>query len=145
MVMQGLQPYHEPLGVTLRRDVMIALGTGFGVSRWSGAELSWPLASLCMLWPALGGHWVELFYLNWLRARIPSTRIARVAVRLLTWFVLGVAIGVLVFVTARALGGLSRTRIPAWWRGGIAFIGIELVAHLALQLRGRPSFYNGRG
>ena len=26
-----------------------------------------------------------------------------------------------------------------------AFIGIELVVQLALQLRGRPSFYNGRG
>ena len=24
-------------------------------------------------------------------------------------------------------------------------LGIELVARLALQLRGRPSFYNGRG
>jgi hypothetical protein len=33
----------------------------------------------------------------------------------------------------------------AWWVGGVAFIGIELVVHLALQVRGRPSFYNGRG
>ena len=31
------------------------------------------------------------------------------------------------------------------WLGGLAFIGIELVAHLVLQLRGRPSFYNERG
>jgi len=29
--------------------------------------------------------------------------------------------------------------------GGLAFIGIELVTHLVLQLRGRPSFYDGRG
>ncbi len=36
-------------------------------------------------------------------------------------------------------------RWPAWWLGGLAFIGIELVAHLALLLRGRPSFYDGRG
>jgi hypothetical protein len=28
---------------------------------------------------------------------------------------------------------------------GVAFIGIEFIPHLFLQLRGRPSFYNGRG
>ncbi len=28
---------------------------------------------------------------------------------------------------------------------GMAFIGIELVVHLVLQWRGRPSFYDGRG
>jgi hypothetical protein len=35
--------------------------------------------------------------------------------------------------------------LPAWWIGGIAFIGIELLAHLGLQFRGWPSFYNGLG
>ncbi len=29
----------------------------------------------------------------------------------------------------------GRAHWPAWWLGGIAFIGIELVAHLVLQLR----------
>jgi hypothetical protein len=28
---------------------------------------------------------------------------------------------------------------------GAAFIAIELVVHFILQLRGAPSFYNGRG
>jgi hypothetical protein len=49
-------------------------------------------------------------------------------------------------LTAMALAGFRLAHWPAWWwLGGIAFIGIELVAHLVLQLRGRPSFYNGLG
>jgi hypothetical protein len=43
---------------------------------------------------------------------------------------------------------LARVRLPhwhIWWLGGFAFIGIELMAHLTLQLRGRPNFYNGLG
>jgi hypothetical protein len=36
-------------------------------------------------------------------------------------------------------------RWPARRIAGLGFIGIELVADLALPLRGRPSFYNGRG
>ena len=31
------------------------------------------------------------------------------------------------------------------WIGGFVFIGIELVAHLVLHARGRPSVYTGRG
>ena len=53
------------------------------------------------------------------------------------------ALGML--LTAIALTGFHPTRWPAWWLGGLAFIAIELVAQLPLQLRGRPSFYNGRG
>jgi hypothetical protein len=48
-------------------------------------------------------------------------------------------------LTARALSGTRLTRSPAWWLAGIVFIGVELVAHTALQARGRPSFFNGRG
>jgi hypothetical protein len=48
-------------------------------------------------------------------------------------------------LTAMAFSRFRAAHLPAWWFGGIAFIGIELLAHLALQLRGRPSFYNGRG
>jgi hypothetical protein len=33
----------------------------------------------------------------------------------------------------------------SWWLGGLGFVGIELVAHLVLMARGRPSFYDGLG
>jgi hypothetical protein len=48
-------------------------------------------------------------------------------------------------LTARVLGGVRSGRWPAWYFGGLAFLGLELAIHLWLQLRGRPSFYNGRG
>jgi hypothetical protein len=48
-------------------------------------------------------------------------------------------------LTAMALTGFRPAQWPAWWLGGLAFIGLELVVHLVLQLRGQPSFYNGRG
>ena len=35
-----------------------------------------------MLWPSLGGHWVELWFLNWLRPRLPVARGAQIVTRL---------------------------------------------------------------
>jgi hypothetical protein len=48
-------------------------------------------------------------------------------------------------LTATSLATVRPRQWPALWLGGFAFIGVELVAQLVLQLRGRPSFYNGRG
>ena len=45
----------------------------------------------------------------------------------------------------RALEGSAFSRRPTWWLAGLAFIGIELIVHAALQARGRPNFYNGPG
>jgi hypothetical protein len=97
------------------------------------------------LWPSFGGHWVEIWFLNWLRPRLPIARTAQTAARIVVWFVCGSALALGMGVTATALTGFSRPRWPAWWLGGLAFIGVELVAHLFLQLRSRSSFYNGRG
>ena len=69
----------------------------------------------------------------------------QVAARVGVWFVGGVGLAIGMGLTAMALAGFRPAHWPAWWLGGLAFIGIELVTHLVLQLRGRPSFYNGRG
>jgi hypothetical protein len=61
------------------------------------------------------------------------------------WFVGGTGLAIGVNVTAMALPAFRPAHWPDWWLGGLAFIDIELVAHLVLQLRGLPSFYNGRG
>jgi hypothetical protein len=46
----------EPLRVTLTRTVGIALIAGAALaSQWGGLP-RWPLTSLLMLWPSLGGH-----------------------------------------------------------------------------------------
>jgi hypothetical protein len=145
------QPFREPLRTTMLRTVMIAIIAGVLFARLSGRPGRWPLTVLLMLWPSFGGHWVDLWFLNWLRPRLPISDflpIARgwqIAARLGVWFAGGVGLALGVRLTAMALPGFPPGHWPAWWLGGPAFIGIELLAHLALQLRGRPSFYNGRG
>jgi hypothetical protein len=98
-----------------------------------------------LLWFSLGGHWVEVGFLNFVRLRISEGRGAQVGVRILAWFLGGSVLALGMGLTAMGLGVRSGTWGFVWWVGGIAFVGIELVAHLVLHLRGRPSFYDGRG
>jgi hypothetical protein len=139
------EPYREPVRSTLARTVAIAIATG-AVWAWRlGSWKQWPLAALVTLWPALGGHFVELGYLNYLRARLGARRTVLVGVRLAVWFVGGAALAVGARETAIALGGFGAIAWLTWWLGGVTFIAIELVAHMVLRLRGRPSFYDGCG
>jgi hypothetical protein len=139
-------PYREPLRTTLLRTGTIALVIGAVLAaRWGGFA-RWPIAIVLALWPSLGGHFVEVGFLNWLRPRLPDGRGDQVAARLTTWFVAGIVLATGMYLTALALAAAPPARgLAWWWTAGLAFIGIELVAHLALQLRGCPSFYNGRG
>jgi hypothetical protein len=98
-----------------------------------------------MLWPALGGHFVELLFLNWLRPRLSTTRAVHVMARVGVWFIGGIVLLFGMQLTSTAVGAVLPAQRPAWWVGGLAFIGIELVAHLFLKMRGRPNFYDGRG
>jgi hypothetical protein len=98
-----------------------------------------------MLWPSFGGHWIELWFLNWLRPRLPAGRPMQIAARIAVWFIGGIGLGFGMWLTAITLTAIRRPRWATWWGAGIAFIGVELVAQLVLQLRGRPSFFNGRG
>ena len=139
------QPYSEPLRATLTRTLTLALIVGAALAaRWGGLA-RWPVATLVMLWPMLGGHYVELWFLNWLRPRIPETRRVQVVTRVLVWFLGGIVLGLGMALTARTLGDYHPAHWPPVWFAGIAFIVVELVAQLAMQLRGLPSFYNGRG
>ena len=138
-------PFREPIASTLKRTVTIALVVGAVLAWRYGGIARWPAATLLVLWPSLGGHWVELLFLNGLRPRLPGAPWAQVAMRFAVWFVGGVLLATGMWLTARTLGGFAVARWPAWWVGGLAFIVVELVAHIALQMRGRPSFYNGRG
>jgi hypothetical protein len=139
------QPYREPLRITMLRTGMIAIVVAAVLARLRGGLARWPIATLLVLWPSFGGHWVEIWFLNWLRPRLSSARGLQAAARVGVWFVGGTALAIGMDLTAMALAGFRPAHWPAWWLGGLAFIGIELVTHLVLQLRGRPSFYNGRG
>ncbi len=139
------QPYRESLRTTLVRTVTIAVVVGVVIAWRQGGLARWPLPTLLVLWPSFAGHWVDLWFLNWLRPRISTGRIVQVVTRVGVWFVGGIGLGLGMGLTAMALAGIGPARWPAWWLAGLAFVGVELVAHLALELRGRPSFYNGRG
>jgi hypothetical protein len=94
------------------------------------------------LWFSLGGHWVEIFFLNWLRPRLTSARWAQVTARLFTWLVGGTLLMVGARITVLSLSRQS-LRLAPWWLGGPILVGIELLVHALPPLRGRPNFYNG--
>jgi hypothetical protein len=138
------QPFREPARITILRTGVIAIVVGGVVAFFRGGPARWPLLTLLVLWPSYGGHWVEVWFLNWLRPRLPVARGMQVVARVGVWFVGGIGLLIGMGLTAMALNRYPWTRWPAWWIGGLAFIGVELMAHLALWLRGRPNFYDGR-
>lgn len=148
---QGWTPYREPLWATLARNCAIALGVGAVITRGRGGVAAWLLASVLLLWPTLGGHYIEVWFLNWLRPRLPAARMTQGAVRMLVWFVGGMVLGMCLWWSAAMVAGvpgrgsLVPRSHPGWWLAGLALVAIELVAHAGLLLRRRPSFYDGRG
>jgi hypothetical protein len=143
--MTDWQPYREPLRATLTRTLSIALVAGGVAALLSGGGIKrWSLLSLVMLWPAFGGHWIDLLFLNGIRPHLPSTPVVQRLARLAVWFAGGILLAAGARLTAGVL--LARTRLSwlTWATAGALFIGVELVAHAALHLRSRPSFYDGR-
>jgi len=139
------ESFREPLRVTLIRTLSIALVAGGIVALSTGGLARWPLMSIVMLWPSVGGHWIDLLFLNGLRRRLPPGagiyRMTRVAV----WFAGGIVLAAGVQLTIRVLAQRPPLAWLTWAVAGAVFVGVELVAHAGLHLRGRPSFYNGLG
>ena len=136
--------FQEPLARTLTRNVGIALVAGglFALTQRNPA-LVLPSALLA-LWYSLGGHYVEVAFLNTIRQRIATGRCARSALRIAVWFAGGVVLYLLMATTARLLP-VPPLRFELWWLGGFILIGVELVVHALLRLRGLPNFYRGDG
>ena len=139
-----MSQFAEPLRRTLVRNVSLAAGVGalLALQRHS-LRLFLPVAALA-LWFSLGGHYVELAFLNSLRVRLSQGRLTQVALRLLVWFAGGVVLYVLMAASARVLP-LEAPPLGMWWYGGVLLIGVELAVHGLLAVRGRPNFYSGRG
>jgi len=132
------KPYREPLASVVMRTFTIASLFGAVAGLMAGRLSRWPLFTLLALLPSFGGHWLEVWFLNWLRPRLPAARGVQVVARVSLWFAAGAVFVVAMRVTAMALE-------LTWWVGGLGFIGIELIAHLVLMARSRPSFYDGLG
>src|SRR2546425_9913478 len=98
------RPFREPLSSTLVRTGTIALVLGAALALYRGGLARWPMATLLALWPALGGHYVELFFLNYIRPRLPDARAVQAAVRVGVWLVAGAGLGLGIALTARGPG-----------------------------------------
>jgi hypothetical protein len=136
--------FEEPIRRTLARNVTIAaiVGAVFAFQR-RDLKLLLPVTTLAM-WFSLGGHYVELVFLNGVRARIPQRRLTQALVRLLVWACGGALLYACMAATARALP-IGTPPLKLWWFGSVLFIGVELAVHAVLAIRGLPNFYNGRG
>ena len=124
---------------------MIALAVGAVLAGRMGEPTRMPFMSLLAFWYSFGGHWVEVWFLNWLRPHLSAARAAQVAARVAVWFAGGTGLGLGAALTAMLLAGIRPSQWPAWWFGGLGLVALELVVHLLLRLRGRPNFYDGRG
>ena len=82
---------------------------------------------------------------NYLRPRLPDSALVQRVVRITAWFIGGALLAMGVHWTAALLPTRPRLTWLSWPVAGVLFIAIELVTHVGLQLRGLPSFYNGRG
>jgi hypothetical protein len=107
------QPYREPLRITILRTGMIAIVVGAVLARWWGGLVRWPMAALLVLWPSFRGHWVEVWFLNWLRPRLSNARGSQAAVRIGVWFVGGIGLAIGMGLTAMALTGFRPPHWPA--------------------------------
>jgi hypothetical protein len=136
------QSYREPLRVILVRTGLIGLVVGLVTAQLQHQPASWPRWTAFALWFSLGGHWVELSFLNWFRPRLASARWAQITGRVFSWLIGGVVLMVGARITVLSLSAQS-IRLPPWWLGGPAFVCLELVVHALPPLRGHPNFYNG--
>ena len=136
--------FEDPLWRTLARNVALAAGVGvvFALQKHR-LKLLLPIAALA-LWFSLGGHYVELAFLNGLRARIPQGGLIQAGLRLVVWFAGGVVLYLLMATSAHALP-LEAPPVRMWWYGGLLLIVVELAVHSLMAMRGKPNFYTGRG
>src|SRR5215831_12767976 len=107
----------EPLFRTLARNVTIAAVVGSVLAfRTHDAGLFVPF-SVLVLWFSLGGHYVEVLFLNGICPRIASARLARVSARLAVWFTGGAILFVLMAATVRVLP-VRPPSFQSWWFEG---------------------------
>jgi hypothetical protein len=136
--------FEEPFLRTLARNVTIAAVVGAVLAfQRRDPKLLLPVTALA-LWFSLGGHYVELAFLNGVRPRLPQRRLTQALMRLLVWSCGGALLYVCMAITARALP-IGAPPLRLWWFGSVLFIGVELAVHAVLAIRGLPNFYNGRG
>ena len=88
-IADGWQRFEEPLWKTLVRNVGIAAAVGAVLALSRRRLSSAGLFTILALWFTLGGHYIEVLFLNVVRGQLPKTRRTQVIARLAVWFVGG--------------------------------------------------------
>jgi hypothetical protein len=133
----------EPIARTVARNLTIAVAVGAAFAAVRRAALLALPVTLLALWPSLGGHFVEIAFLDGVRPRLPRARLVQASARLVWWLAGGAILGTALIATAHALP-IAAPRWRWWWMAPV-FVGIELAVHAALALCRRPSFFRGDG
>jgi hypothetical protein len=141
---EGWPRVQEPVRRTLARNLTIAIVVSVMIAVVRRASLLVLPGTVLALWPSLGGHFVEIAFLDGVRSRLPRARLVQASVRLAWWLAGGALLGAALIATAHALR-MAGLPWRWWWMGAPIFVGIELGVHAVLALRGRPSFYRGDG
>jgi hypothetical protein len=134
----------EPISRTIARNLTIAIVAGVVLSLVRRAPFVALAGALLALWPSLGGHFVEIAFLNGVRSRLPRARLVQASARLFWWLAGGALLGGALIATAELLP-IVAPPWRRWWMGAPIFVCLELAVHAALALRGRPNFYRGDG
>ncbi len=142
---EPLSPYREAVSRTLLRNVAIAMVAGIVIALRLGGLKLWPLTTAVALFFTLGGHLVEVWYLNTLSPRLSQSRLTLTSARFATWFIGGSLLGLAAFRVGSLVRPMWRIWSVPWWTGGLILICAELIAHTALAARGKPNAFNGRG
>ncbi len=140
-------PFRETLAATLTRTLAIAAGVttllAIVLPRDESLFFMWVITYPAVLWFPLGGHYVELVYLNFWRQRSVWARKNHTIARPLVWMLGGLPLGLGCRATWIALGYEQAGMLPWWW-GVLFFPFVECIVHTINSVTGKPSFWNRR-
>ncbi len=100
-----------------------------------------------IIWPAIfcivfGGHWLELFFVNYLKFVLPQNIFLLYIVRIGYWFLCSIPLFLLASFVIQLLTN-DQKQLGHWWAFGFLYIGIEMLMYGIMQVRSKKSFYNG--
>ena len=148
-LMQSPEKNTESFIQTIMRTIITAtiiasILTLFGIIPYTGNS---KLAAFGIMWLAVycivfGGHWLELFFINYVKFIIPGNILLLYSVRIFYWFFSAIPL----FALANLAINLTSEKtmlMGKWWTLGLIYIGIQLIINAIMQLRMKKSFYNG--
>lgn len=147
--MEKPEKFKEAFSKTLIRTVItatiIAAILFFAHAFPSGDQTK--LNLLIMIWLmvyiiVLGGHLLELIFINYLKFVLPKNIILLYVIRIAYWFLCAIP---LIFGAGLIHNLFVHKNGPMVYdyTFGVFYIGIELFMHAMMQIRFRKSFYNG--